>query len=168
VILSFLLLTLIMNHSERLKFLKEQAPVILDSLTPEHQPKWGKMTPQHVVEHLSLSFALANGKIKADKFITPEDRLPLMKRFVTTDTPLKENTKSPVLSEEPSPLKYGSLEEAKAMFLLQLQNIFNVYEADSTLVIRNPVFGDLNYEEQLGLIYKHVQHHFRQFGLLPE
>jgi hypothetical protein len=30
---------------------------------------------------------------------------------------------------------------------------------------RNPIFGDLNYEQNVRLLYKHALHHLRQFGL---
>jgi hypothetical protein len=109
---------------------------------------------------------LANGKIKVQAFITTEEKLPAMKRFVLGESPFKENTKSPVLSDDLPVLRYGSLDEARAIFKRELQNIFNVYEADKNLTLRNPIFGDLNYEEQVGLITKHVKHHLNQFGLL--
>jgi hypothetical protein len=155
-----------MVHEERLSFLKTQVPNLIDSLQENTLAKWGKMTAQHMVEHMSMSFILANGKIKVQAFITPEEKLPAMKRFVLGETPFKENTKSPVLSDELPALRYGSIDEARTIFKRELQNIFNVYEADQNLTLRNPVFGDLNYEEQLGLITKHVKHHLNQFGLL--
>jgi hypothetical protein len=155
-----------MTHEERLLFLKIQVPSLMDTLQVHTLPKWGKMTAQHMVEHMSMSFILANGKIKVQAFITPEEKLPAMKRFVLGETPFKENTKSPVLSEDLPALRFGSIDEAKTIFKRELQNIFNVYEADNNLTLRNPMFGDLNYEEQAGLITKHVKHHFNQFGLL--
>ncbi len=155
-----------MTHEERLAFLKEQVPVLIDTLQNEALPKWGKMTAHHMVEHMSMSFILANGKIKVQEFITDVERLPAMKRFILGDSPFKENTKSPVLSDELSALRYGNLDEARFIFKRELQNIFNAYETDEYLVLRNPLFGDLNYQEQIGLITKHVKHHFNQFGLL--
>jgi hypothetical protein len=155
-----------MTHEERLSFLKTEVPHLIDTLSVDALPKWGKMTAQHMVEHMSMSFIVANGKIKVQAFVTPEERLPAMKRFVLGDSPFKENTKSPVLSDELPALRYSSIDEARNIFKRELQNIFNVYEADSNLTIRNPIFGDLNYEEQVGLITKHVKHHLNQFGLL--
>jgi hydroxymethylglutaryl-CoA reductase len=155
-----------MTHEERLLFLKEQVPNLIDTLEINTLPKWGKMTAQHMVEHMSMSFAVANGKIKIQSFITSEEKLAAMKRFVLGETPFKENTKSPALSDDLPALRYGIMDEAKAIFKSELLNIFNVYVADENLTLRNPMFGDLNYEAQVGLITKHVKHHLNQFGLL--
>jgi hypothetical protein len=155
-----------MTHELRLQFLKSEVPALIAPLQADDLPKWGKMTAQHMVEHLSLSLAVANGKIKVAEFITAADRLPIMKRFILSETPFRENTKSPALSDELSALKYANLDEAKVIFNKALQALFTVYEADPNLVIRNPIFGDLNYEEQAGLITKHITHHFNQFGLM--
>ncbi len=154
-----------MTHELRLQFLKVDVPALIMTLQATDLPKWGKMTAQHMVEHLSLSLAIANGKIKVAEFITAEDRLPIMKRFVLSDTPFRENTKSPALSDDLPALKYANIDEAKAIFNKALQAFFAVYEADPNLIIRNPIFGDLNYEEQVALSTKHITHHFNQFGL---
>jgi hypothetical protein len=155
-----------MTHELRLKFLKEEVPALIMPLQSSDLPKWGKMGAQQMVEHLSMSLAIANGKIKVTEFITAEDKLPIMKRFILSDTPFKENTKSPALSDKLPALKYASLDEAKGIFNKTLQALFAVYEANAQLIIRNPVFGDLNYEEQAALITKHIRHHFNQFGLM--
>jgi hypothetical protein len=155
-----------MDHQTRLHFLKHQTPLLLNQLQISHNAKWGKMSAHHMVEHMTEAFKLSNGGIRSETFITDESRLPLMKRFVLGDSPFKENTKSPILAEELSPLKHATIDEAKIYFLEELFKLFAVYEAKQNLEIRNPIFGDLNYEEQIGLIYKHVQHHFRQFSLV--
>jgi hypothetical protein len=44
---------------------------------------------------------------------------------------------------------------------------FEVFEKDTALVTRNPFFGDLNFEQNVQLLYKHSLHHLRQFGVEP-
>ena len=45
----------------------------LNALTEETKPKWGIMTPQHLVEHFEFFWQMAVGKIET-KITTPEDR----------------------------------------------------------------------------------------------
>jgi hypothetical protein len=48
----------------------------------------------------------------------------------------------------------------------ELDHFFEVYAATPGLRIENPVFGNLNFDEQVQLLYKHTQHHLKQFGLI--
>ncbi len=154
-----------MTHEERLIFLKTTVPATLKQLNANAKPKWGIMTAHHMVEHMTLAFQLANGWLKDDKPFTAEEKIPMMKRFILSERPFQENTKSPLLTDELMALNWASIEEAKSQFLQELSHIFEVYEANESLVIRNSIFGELNYEEQLALITKHIKHHFNQFGL---
>jgi len=43
--------------------------------------------------------------------------------------------------------------------------MFEVYAANEKLQIRNPFFGDLNFEQNVALLYKHAVHHLKQFGI---
>jgi hypothetical protein len=155
-----------MTHEERLNFLTTVVPSALEKLNPETSAKWGIMTAQHMVEHMILVFKLANGKLKDTNTFTEEEKIPLMKRFILSDRPFKENTKSPLLTNELLALKFDTIAAAKLVFLQELSNVFNVFEADTSLLIPNSIFGVLNYEEQVALLTKHIQHHFNQFGLL--
>ena len=42
---------------------------------------------------------------------------------------------------------------------------FQAFSNNKTLVVRNPFFGDLNYDLWIALLYKHGKHHLRQFGI---
>jgi len=44
---------------------------------------------------------------------------------------------------------------------------FEAFENDHNLVTRNPLFGDLNFEQNVQLLHKHALHHLRQFGVQP-
>ena len=49
----------------------------------------------------------------------------------------------------------------------ELIYFFEAYEKKPQLVIRNPFFGDLNFEENVQLLFKHALHHLKQFGVEP-
>ena len=59
---------------------KEFLSLKLRELTNDHQPKWGKMTPQHMVEHLEFSFKIATGEIQDFEVATPEEHLEKYKK----------------------------------------------------------------------------------------
>ena len=51
---------------------------------------------------------------------------------------------------------------------LELIYFFEAFEKNPALITRNPFFGDLNFEQNVQLLYKHALHHLRQFGVEPE
>ena len=69
------------------------------------------------------------------------------------------------MGEEPEPLKYKTVQAAIGALQEELIFFFEAYEKDPNLVIRNPIFGDLNFDENVQLLYKHSLHHLRQFGI---
>ncbi len=64
------------------------------------------------------------------------------------------------------PHKFANLTEAIDKLEPELKDMFNAYETKEGTVFPNPVFGDLNYEQQVQLIHKHAVHHLKQFDLL--
>ena len=50
---------------------------------------------------------------------------------------------------------------------LELIYFFEAFGKDPQLITRNPFFGDLNFEQNVQLLYKHALHHLRQFGVEP-
>jgi hypothetical protein len=73
--------------------------------------RWGKMNVQQMIEHFTDVMMVASGKIKLP-IVTPSDKLPRLREFMFSEKPFKENTKSPVLAEEPAPLKKHTKEGA--------------------------------------------------------
>lgn len=136
-----------------------------DALTTQ---KWGKMSFQHMVEHLVLAVKSANGKIKTTKVFTAEDKLPASRQFLMSDKEFRENTKSPSFPDEPLPLHFNTVKEGIDKLEKEISDFFSVYENNPGLSIQNPVFGDLDYELAVALLYKHFRHHAKQFGLISE
>lgn len=151
---------------EKIDFLQHTFIPLLRSAGPGTSPKWGKMSFQHMVEHMVLTMKNANGKLKAEKVLIDESRLPAFRDFLKTDKAFRENTKSPAFPDEPLPLHFNSTEEAINKLEKEIGDFVHVYEATPGLLIRNPVFGDLDYEMAVQLLYKHATHHLKQFGLL--
>ncbi len=152
-----------MNHKEQ--FLSESYIKQIRQLDPAAQRKWGKMNVHQMIEHMSDSFRIANGKDVHTGILTQEEKLPRFQAFVMSDTPFKENTKNILLPEEPLELRYQNIGESIDELENEISDFFKKFDKDKHLIIRNPFFGDLNYEQWVALLYKHSWHHLNQFGV---
>lgn len=153
---------------EKENFLRTRLVRYLQQLDPATPPRWGQMSVQHMIEHLGHdAFRLANGHFKTDKLFTPVEQIPRMQEFLLTDKPLRQNVKNPLLGEFPPPLRYRTTQAAINALQEEMIYFFEVFEKDPLMKIRNPFFGDLGFEQQVQVLYKHALHHLRQFGVVP-
>ena len=150
---------------EKITFLKAEFVPLLRQISSDTLPAFGKMSLQQMIEHFSDAIKIASGKITITQVFTPEENLPKMKAFLLSDKPFRENTPNPLMSEAPAPVRNKSLEAALAELQASLDSFFAVFDGDNSLTTRNPFFGDLNFAENVQLLYKHALHHLRQFGL---
>lgn len=149
-------------------FLRTKLIRHLQQLDPATPPRWGKMSVQQMIEHFAGDAVRnASGRLRIDTFVTPSENLQRMRDFMMSDKPFKENTKNPLLGEEPAPLRYKTVQGAIGALQQELILFFEAFENNPGLITRNPFFGDLNFEENVQLLYKHALHHLRQFGVEP-
>jgi hypothetical protein len=153
-----------MNQEKR-SFLQQKIIPLLKTLQPDAKGIWGKMNGQQMVEHLIFITRNGNGKITMN-LLTPEEHLPKYKEFLMSEKDFRENTRAPMLGEEPEPLQYESMEAAITVFEQELAEVFTQYETNPGIRFLHPVFGELDYDEQVQMLYKHFRHHLKQFGLL--
>ncbi len=145
--------------------LKEFASQI-NNLEEQKKPIWGKMTPQHMVEHLTSTFRLATGQVKVPVY-TPANQLASMRRFLMSDRPIPREVVSPAVGSELPKLKNDSFEEAISEFWKEFDKFESYYEENPDAKQINPAFGELTREEWTQFMKKHMTHHFEQFGLIP-
>lgn len=149
-------------------FLRTKLVRHLQQLDPVTAPRWGKMNVQQMIEHYGGDgVRSANGRLKIEKIITPPENLQRMREFLMSDKPFKENIKNPLLGEGARPLRYKTVQGAIGALQQELIYFFEAFEKNSALITRNPFFGDLNFEQNVQLLYKHALHHLRQFGVEP-
>lgn len=152
---------------EKENFLRTKLISYLQRLNPSTPPKWGKMNVQQMIEHLNLdAVQIASGKIKWDKPVTPPERLQKMKEFLLSERTFKENTVNPLLEENPAPTRFQTVQAAISDLHMELIYFFEVFDKNPSLYTLNPIFGDLNFDQNVQLLYKHAQHHLRQFGVV--
>jgi len=153
-------------NQEKADFIKEGFLSLLNGISPDKQALWGKMNPQQMVEHVTGFFFVSIDKLQFP-LVTPEEHLPKFKEFLLSDKQFRENTKAPVLPEEPLPVREADLSSAIQQLKKTIEGFFAYFSDDPGKKTLHPVFGWLNFEEWILLHYKHVTHHARQFGLLP-
>lgn len=138
----------------------------LESLSPEAKPLWGKMTPQHMVEHLILAVRTSNGKLKVECF-NPPDKIPTLKRFLLSGRPLPKNFMNPLIGEGLLPLEFKDMKNACNNLKSEIDDYYNFFETNPNAVTTNPTFGNLNKDEWELFHKKHFFHHLEQFGINP-
>lgn len=149
-------------------FLRTKLVKYLQQLDPATPPRWGKMNVQQMIEHYSGdALRSASGRLKIDTIVTPPENLQRMREFLMSNKPFKENTKNPLLGEEPAPLRYKTVQAAIGALQQELIYFFEAFQNNHELITRNPFFGDLNFEQNVQLLHKHALHHLRQFGVEP-
>lgn len=146
-------------------FLRNEFSKHLKGLSPSVRGKWGVMNAHEMVEHMISAFKVANGKIRHQEIITPVEKLDKMQAFIMSDIPFKENTKNILLSDRPEPIEFANYEDAIQELEKEILDMFEVYRGKEDLRIRNSIFGDLNFEQNLALLYKHALHHLKQFSI---
>jgi len=151
-------------NKEKEIFLRKKFVTLLQQLNDTAPARWGKMNVQQMIEHFTDALMAANGKIRLP-VITPADKLPRFYEFLLSEKQFKENTKSPVLGDDPAPIRKNTKQAAIGKLQEELIYFFESFKNNPGLKTINPVFGELNYEENIQLLYKHALHHLRQFGV---
>jgi hypothetical protein len=151
---------------EKENFLRTKLVSYLQRLDPATPPRWGKMNVQQMIEHFGgHAVRNASGRLKTDTIMTPPENLERMREFMMSNKPFKENTKNPLMDEEPASLRYKTVQGAIGALQQELIYFFEAFDKNPELITRNPFFGDLNFEQNVQLLHKHAIHHLRQFGV---
>lgn len=151
---------------EKENFLRTRLVTYLQRLDPATPPGWGKMSVQHMIEHYGGDAVRnASGRLKIDNMVTPPEHLQRLREFMMSDKPFHENTKNPLMGEEPAPLRYKTVQAAIGALQQEMIYFFEAFEKDPRLITRNPFFGDMNFDQNVQLLYKHALHHLKQFGV---
>jgi hypothetical protein len=128
-------------------------------LTPQQQPQWGKMTAGQMVAHLTDSLKMASGELEVAAKKVPIRFSPL-KELVLYVLPIPKRlpTSPELIARKPGEwtLEVASLRE-------QLNGL--VERGAEALAPAHPAFGTLSAKQWGVLVYRHMDHHLRQFGV---
>ena len=149
---------------QKLHFLSSELVPLLRTLPADGATRWGKMNAQQMVEHISGFFRISTNKLHFP-LATPPEQLPKFKEFLRSDKEFRENTKAPVLPEDPLPVRFATMTESINELEKEIKEFVDLFSNNDRVKTMHPVFGELNFDEWVLLHYKHVTHHLRQFGL---
>jgi len=159
------ILTLVQKKSPFPTITKSYLQGKLNALAESTQPKWGKMTAQHLVEHMEFFTQMALGNIETE-ITTPEKYMEKTQDSLWDYRSMLKEFDHPALKKgEVEDLRFGNLEEAKDAFWKAYEALEIWFKENPKGTVKNTVFGWLTkYEFQL-LNRKHWAHHLEQFGV---
>jgi hypothetical protein len=132
------------------------------SLTTE--AKFGILTPQHMVEHLTLTLKMCAGRIPIPEIVPTEKQLAGKHALLFTDLPFPKGIKGPGLPDTLLDLRYPDLETAKEELIKSWDAYQLLFQENPTKQTPHPGFGLLNFDEWERFHAKHMDHHLSQFG----
>ena len=118
-----------------------------------------------MIEHLIWTFEIAGGKIKVE-CKTHERLLPRVKAFLHNNTETPRDFKNPLIGDNPLPLRYSNIAEAKTKLLEEIMKFMSHFQTEPDAVYVHPVFGPIGNDDWKRANYKHCFHHLAQFGLI--
>lgn len=155
------------TKEQLIHFLEDEFQNILKKVDIKSKPIWGTMDAQRMIEHVTLAFKIANGKINIPASAIDAKSDKLKKLFLVSDKPLPKDFKNPILPAGLQPYEHQSLEIAKQKLAEEIENFHSFFTSNSDATCVHNLFGNLNYHEWLWFEYKHIKHHFMQFGIVP-
>ncbi len=138
----------------------------LQNLKSNTPPLFGKMTAQHMIEHLILAISFSNGKSLQPLMVDERVAKTIRHYTINTDKEMSIGFKAPMLTNDLVPLSYSDLSEAIEYLKIELHDFDLYFEKNPDSKPISPVIGELNHQEWMIFHNKHFTHHFKQFGLI--
>jgi hypothetical protein len=129
-------------------------------LSPDAAPRWGRMSAQQMVCHLRLNMKMALGEQPVTIRWTPF-RLPLVKQFLIYYAPFPKNVPTaPELIVTATPNGWDADIRDLSALIVQCAACYRHAPWPD-----HPVFGAMSGNQWGVLVYRHTDHHLRQFGV---
>jgi phenylacetic acid degradation protein/carnitine operon protein CaiE len=149
---------------ERVYFLQHTLRKKLLEIPSNTTPLFGVMNVHQMIEHLAYAFRQATGLIPLPPANNSEITAK-MYAFLKSDKPFRNNTPNIYLPDVPPPPVHASIAASLIDLEHAMAGFFEAFRVEPALVILNPFFGDLNFDDSVQLLNKHTRHHLRQFGV---
>lgn len=131
----------------------------LDKLSPNSAPQWGKMNSAQMLAHLNVAYKA--GEEPKKSFFTQLMMKLFVKNIVVSEKPYPKNSRTAPEFIISDPCDF---EKEKALLIANIKDIETKGEKYFSNR-ENPAFGVLTSQEWSNLFYKHIEHHFEQFGI---
>jgi hypothetical protein len=132
----------------------------IDGLVPAAPRQWGKMDVAQMMAHCSAALDMASGRLILPRIFIGRILGPLVKPIYTNEKPFAKNNptdKKLVMSDQRDFLREQQQLKVK---------VRQFHEGGEALCTRHPhpFFGALTPQQWSRGMYKHLDHHLRQFG----
>jgi Protein of unknown function (DUF1569) len=132
----------------------------IDTLQPATQRQWGKMDVAQMMAHCSATLEMASGRLNPPRILIGRLIGPFVKPIFTNEKSLSRNSptdKKLIISDQ------RDFAQEQEQLKLRLRQFQEGGEAHCTRH-PHPFFGALNPQDWSRGMYKHLDHHLRQFG----
>jgi uncharacterized protein DUF1569 len=133
----------------------------IDELQPTSQRRWGKMDVAQMMAHCSITMDIASGRLNLPRMFLGRLIAPFFKSIYTNEKPFKKNGptgKALVVAD------YRDFAREQEQLKVKVRQF---YEGGEPRCTRHPhpFFGSLTPQAWSRGMYKHLDHHLRQFGV---
>lgn len=134
-------------------------------LNPESKRQWGTMTVAQTMAHCTFDIQMAAGVINPRRASFPANVIGLVIKALVfgNDKPMRRNSPSSPELFSAHPGRYDF--EKKRTQLIATVDSFVAQGAACCSRHPHPFFGPLKPQQWAILMYKHLDHHLRQFGV---
>ena len=133
----------------------------LSKLKPETERQWGKMTPSQMMEHTARAMEMATGQVPMKQaFIGKAIGWIFKNRFLGEEPFSKNSPTGPTLIIKDDP----DFEAVRERLSGLISHLHSLGESGTDGNIHG-FFGPLTGKQWGETQYKHLDHHFRQFGV---
>lgn len=134
----------------------------INKLSPDTQPDWGKMNAPQMLAHCNVTYEMIYENIHPQpNFILKFILKTLIKNKVVGETPFPQSSKTAPQFIIKESKDFASEKQRLINYINKTQELgekhFDNKESSS--------FGALNKAEWNNMLYKHLDHHLRQFGV---
>jgi len=130
----------------------------INSLTEESKAQWGKMNVYQMIKHCRLWEEMMQNKQNLKQaFLGKIFGRMALKTVLKDEKPLKRST--PTIQSLVIKETEGDIASEKAKWVANIERYANFYNPDFVHVF----FGKMSNEQIGQMVYKHIDHHLRQF-----
>ena len=132
----------------------------LEKITPAAKAQWGKMKAEQMLAHCAIALDTPFGPDRNQHFLGKIFG-KMAKKDALSEKPFKKNSptdKSFIVKDE------RNFESEKAKLVAGIKK-FSEGGPNAVVCKKHPFFGEFSQNDWSFLMHKHLDHHFKQFGV---
>lgn len=140
---------------------REALSLRLAALEPDSQRRWGKMNPAQMLQHCSRGLEAATGDRPTKQLFLGKLVAPFIRGLALGKRPFGHNSPTDPSFIVPDERDFN----LECLRLATILDRFIQRGPESAAKATHAFFGTMSGEEWGRLMYKHLDHHLRQFGV---